>query len=151
MQRVTGVSRVRVKPAKVNPEDCGKEVPVNVMMRRGATRSPDSTSSSTPQPWHPTRSCHHADPTAKAMPCGTVRYPYFTQHHDNFVQLGQKVGVKPSGPQLQVLLLSFPLLSLHLVIARASVVAAFALVLVFFLVSQQRRSGSRRMRPPGIR
>lgn len=78
---------MRVKPAEVNPEDGGKEVPVNIMMRRWAAWATDSTANSTPQPRHPTGSSCHADPTAEAVPRGAVRYPYLTQHHDDLIQL----------------------------------------------------------------
>lgn len=112
VQWITGVCRMGVEAAKVNPEDCRQEVSVDIVMWRRATCASYATSGPAPHSWHSTCSCCYAYSTAEPVPCGTVCYPYFTQSHNYLIQLSKKVRVMPSGAQLQVLLLAFPFLSL---------------------------------------
>lgn len=112
VQWVTGVRRVGVEAAEVNPEDCGQEVPVDIMMRRRAACASYATTGPAPHSWHSARPRSHAYPAAEPVPRGAVCYPYFTQSHHDLVQLSEKVWIVPPRAQLQVLLLAFPLLSL---------------------------------------
>lgn len=112
VQWVTGVCRMGVEAAKVNPEDCRQEVPVDIVMWRRATCASNAPTGPAPHPWHSTRSCCYSYSTAEPVPCGTVCNTYLTQSHDNFIQLSEEVRIMPAGAQLQVLLLAFPFLSL---------------------------------------
>lgn len=107
-----GVCRMGVEAAKVNPEDCRQEVPVDIMMGRRAACASYATTGPAPHSWHSTCSRSYAYSTAKPVPCGTVCYSYFTQSHHNLIQLHEKVRVVPPRAKLQVLLLAFPFLSL---------------------------------------
>lgn len=100
VQWITGVCRVGVVAAKVNPEDRRQEVPVDIMMWRRASCATYASASPASHSWHSTCSRCYAYSAAESVPCCTVRYPYFTQSHNYLIQLSQKVRVMPPRAQL---------------------------------------------------